>query len=89
MGCKFSTYNTFMVFKNVLYFSVNEFSPQVLIILDVVAISVGRPSHAKVNSFPEQRKYLGPQLLLGRFPFVRTDWPAHSNRNVNFTFNQN
>ena len=59
MGCKFSTYNTFMVFKNVLYFSVNEFSPQVLIILDVVAISVGRPSHAKVNSFPEQRKYVG------------------------------
>ena len=52
-----------MVFKNVLYFSVNEFSTQVLIILDVVAISVGRPSHTKVNSFPEQRKYVGPQLL--------------------------
>ena len=62
MGCKFSTYNTFMVFKNVLYFSVNEFSTQ-NIILGVVAISVGRPSHVKVNSFPEHRKYVGPQLF--------------------------
>ena len=25
---------------------------------------------------------------LGRFPFVRTDWPAYSHRNGNFTFNQ-
>ena len=51
-----------MVFKNVLYFSVYEFSTQ-NIILGVVAISVGRPSHENVNSFPEQRKYVGPQLL--------------------------
>ena len=51
-----------MVFKNVLYFSVNEFSTQ-NIILGVVAISVGRPSHVKVNSFPEHRKYVGPQLF--------------------------
>ena len=26
---------------------------------------------------------------LGRFPFVRSDWPDHSRRNENFTFNQN
>ena len=52
-----------MVFKTVLYFSVDEFGTQVLIIVDVVTISVGRPSHAKVSPFPEQRKYLVPQLL--------------------------
>ena len=26
---------------------------------------------------------------LGRFPSVRTDWPDHSRRNDNFTFNNN
>ena len=26
--------------------------------------------------------------ILGRFPFVRTDWPGHSLRNENFTFNE-
>ena len=28
----------------------------------------------------------GP-LVLGRFPFVRIDWPNHSHRHENFTFN--
>ena len=29
------------------------------------------------------------QTDLGCFPFVRTDWPANSHPNKNFTFNQN
>ena len=40
--------------------------------------------------FPTYLLYLPWQLeILGRFPFVRTDRPARSHRNENFTFNQN
>ena len=40
--------------------------------------------------FPAYLLYLPWQLeILGRFPFVRTDRPARSHRNENFTFNQN
>ena len=28
-------------------------------------------------------------VILGRFPFVRADWPDHFSHNKNFTFNQN
>ena len=48
---------------DVSLFCVNKFSTQVLIIVDVVAISVGRPSYAKVKPFPEQTKYLVTQLF--------------------------
>ena len=33
--------------------------------------------------------FKGPYLILGLFPFVRTDRPDHSRRNDNFRFNQN
>ena len=32
---------------------------------------------------------LGGWVTLGHFPFVRTDRPAHSHRNENFSLNQN
>ena len=47
-----------------------------------------------VSSFPCYTRG-GPMPLagaprdLGRFPFVRTDRPAHSHLNENFTFHQN
>ena len=51
--CSFDPVKKELVWDVSLFF-VNKFSTQVLIIVDVVAISVGRPSDAKVKPFSKE-----------------------------------